>query len=61
MYKSIQLTDKEIELLSNIIGYYIRKKKDQPGFQINNAHIILRHLNGKLTHNNTNQIALWGK
>ena len=61
MYKTIQLTDKELELLASMIRYYIGEKKDKPGFQINNAHIMLRHISGKLSHNNRNQIALLGK
>jgi hypothetical protein len=61
MYKMIQLTDKELELLASMIQYYIGEKKDKPDFQINNAHIMLRHISGKLSHNNRNQIAFLGK
>jgi hypothetical protein len=61
MYKQIQLTDKELELLASMIKYYIGEKKDKPGFEINNAHIMLRHISGKLSHNNRNQIAFLGK
>ena len=61
MYKQIQLTDKELELLASMIRYYIGEKKDKPDFEINNAHIILRHISGKLSHENRNQIAFLGK
>jgi len=46
MYKQIQLTNKELELLASIIHYYIDQKRDKPGFEINNAHIMLRHIIG---------------
>ena len=61
MYKQIQLTNKELELLASMIQYYIDQKQDKPDFQINNAHIIMRHISGKLSHNNRNQIAFLGK
>jgi DNA-binding CsgD family transcriptional regulator len=61
MYKTIQLTDKELELLASMIQYYIDQKKNKPDFEINNAHIMLRHISGKLSHNNRNQIAFLGK
>jgi DNA-binding CsgD family transcriptional regulator len=61
MYKMIQLTDKELELLASMIQYYIDQKKNKPDFEINNAHIMLRHISGKLSHNNRNQIAFLGK
>jgi hypothetical protein len=61
MYKQIQLTDKELELLASIIHYYIHEKQNKPGLEINNAHIMLRHISGKLSHNNRNQIAFLGK
>jgi hypothetical protein len=61
MYKMIQLTDKELELLASMIQYYIDQKKNKPDFEINNAHIMLRHISGKLSHNNRNQIAFSGK
>ena len=61
MYKQIQLTNKELELLASMIQYYIDQKKDKPGFSVNNAHIIMRHISGKLSHENRNQIAFLGK
>lgn len=61
MYKQILLTDKELELLASIIQYYIDEKKTKPGFQINNAHIILRHINGLEAHKPSNQISFCGK
>jgi len=61
MYKMIQLTDKELELLASMIRYYIDQKRNKPDFEINNAHIMLRHISGKLSHNNRNQIAFLGK
>ena len=61
MYKQILLTDKELELLASIIDDYIEQKRDKPGFEINNAHIMLRHICGIKSHNNTNQITFCGK
>lgn len=61
MYKTIQLTDKELELLANMIRYYIGEKKNKPGFEINNAHIMLRHICGIATQKASNQIAFYGK
>lgn len=61
MYKTIQLTDDELELLASIIRYYIGEKRDKPGFQINNAHIMLRHIIGVKAHKGSNQIAFFGK
>jgi len=61
MYKSILLNDKELELLASIIQHYIDQKRDKPGFEINNAHIMLRHICGIKSHNNTNQITFCGK
>jgi len=61
MYKQIQLTNKELELLASMIQYYIDQKQDKPGFQINNAHIILRHISGIKAHQGANQIAFYGK
>jgi hypothetical protein len=61
MYKQILLTDKELELLASIIQYYIDQKRDKPGFEINNAHIVLRHICGVDSHQNTNQITFCGK
>jgi hypothetical protein len=61
MYKQIQLTDKELELLASMIQYYIGEKKDKPDFQINNAHIMLRHISGVNARKGSNQIAFSGK
>jgi hypothetical protein len=61
MYKQIQLTNKELDLLASIIYYYIGEKKDKPGFEINNAHIMLRHIIGINAHKDSNQIAFSGK
>lgn len=61
MYKTIQLTNKELELLVSMIQCYIGEKKDKPGFQINNAHIILRHISGINARKGSNQIAVSGK
>jgi hypothetical protein len=61
MYKTIQLTDKELELLASMIRYYIGEKSDNPGLQINNAHIMLRHISGIKSHKGSNQIAFSGK
>lgn len=61
MYKQIQLTNKELDLLASIIHYYIGEKKDKPGFEINNAHIMLRHISGINARQWSNQIAFSGK
>jgi hypothetical protein len=61
MYKTIQLTNKELDLLASIIHYYIGEKKDKPGFEINNAHIMLRHISGINTRKGSNQIAFSGR
>jgi hypothetical protein len=61
MYKQIQLTDKELELLASMIRYYIGEKKDKPGFEINNAHIMLRHISGVNVRKGSNQIVFSGK
>ena len=61
MYKTIQLTNKELELLASIIHYYIDQKRDKPDFQINNAHIMLRHISGINSRKGSNQIVISGK
>jgi hypothetical protein len=61
MYKQIQLTDKELELLASMIQYYIDQKQDKPGFSVNNAHIILRHISGIKSRKGSNQIAFSGR
>lgn len=61
MYKQIQVTDKELVLLASIIQDYIDQKQGKEGFEINNAHILLRHISGITTHKGSNQIAFYGK
>ena len=61
MYKQIQLTNNELELLASMIRYYIGEKKDKPGFEINNAHIMLRHISGVNARKGSNQIVFSGK
>jgi hypothetical protein len=61
MYKQIQLTNKELELLASIIHYYIHEKRDKPGFSVNNAHIMLRHIIGINAQKDNNQIVFSGK
>ena len=61
MYKTIQLTNEELELLGSIIHYYIDQKRDKPGFEINNAHIMLRHISGIKSRKGSNQIAFSGQ
>jgi hypothetical protein len=61
MYKTIQLTDKELELLASMIRYYIGEKSDKPGFEINNAHIMLRHICGINSRKGSNQIVFSGR
>ena len=61
MYKQIQLTNVELELLASIIQYYIDQKRDKPGFEINNANIMLRHIRGVTSQKDNNQIVFSGK
>jgi hypothetical protein len=61
MYKQIQLTNKELDLLASIIHYYIHEKKDKPGFEINNAHIMLRYIIGVNAQKDNNQMVFSGK
>lgn len=61
MYKMIQLTDKELEILHQVLGWYLTEKKHKDHPNYTNAHIILRHLSGKLSHNNTNEIVFYGR
>jgi hypothetical protein len=61
MYKQIQLTNSELDLLASMIQYYIDQKKDKPGFEINNAHIMLRHICGVNSRKESNQIVFSGK
>jgi len=61
MYKTIQLTSVELELLTSMIRYYIDQKKDKPGFSVNNAHIMLRHICGINSRKGSNQIVISGK
>lgn len=61
MYKQIQLTNGELELLASIIQYYIDQKRDKPGFEINNANIMLRHIRGVTSQKDNNQIVFSGK
>jgi hypothetical protein len=61
MYKQIQLTDKELELLASMIQYYIDQKRDKPDFEINNANILLRHICGIKSRKGSNQIVFSGK
>ena len=61
MYKSIMLTDKELELLASIIRYYLGEKDQKDNFQVNNAHVLLRHISGVQNNKSTNQIVVYGK
>ena len=61
MYKQIQLTNVELELLASMIQYYIDQKKDKPGFSVNNANIMLRHIVGINARKDNNQIVFSGK
>jgi hypothetical protein len=61
MYKTIQLTDQELKLLGSMIQYYIDQKRNKPGFEINNAHIMLRHISGVNARKGSNQIVFSGK
>jgi hypothetical protein len=44
-----------------MIRYYIGEKSDNPGFEINNAHIMLRHIIGINSRKGSNQIVFSGK
>ncbi|NDB59017.1 hypothetical protein EB001_11250 [bacterium] len=61
MYKTIQLTDKELEILHQVLGWFLTEKqhKDNPNYT--NAHIMMRHIGGKLAHQDRNQIVFSGK
>ena len=61
MYKSILLTDKELELLSQVLGWYLveKRSKDDPNYV--NAHLILRSITHKQPNEERNQIAFFGK
>ena len=61
MYKQIQLTNSELDLLVSMIQYYIDQKKNKPGFSVNNAHIMLRHICGINARKGSNQITFSGK
>lgn len=61
MYKSILLTNKELDLLVSLLGQYISHKDKKDQFSIVNAHVILRHLNDKKSNQPSNQIAFYGK
>lgn len=61
MYKQIQLTDKELEILHQVLGWYLTEKKHKNHPNYTNAHIMMRHIGGKLSHESTNQIVFSGK
>lgn len=61
MYKSIMLTDKELELLASIIRYYLGEKDQKDNFQVNNAHVLLRHISGINARFGSNQLVISGK
>ena len=61
MYKQIQLTNSELDLLASMIQYYIDQKRDKQGFSVNNAHIMLRHIIGIIAQKDNNQIVFSGK
>ena len=44
MYKQILLTDKELELLEQVLGWYIVEKRSKNDPHYVNAHIMLRHI-----------------
>ena len=61
MYKSILLTDQELELLAQVLGWYLveKRSKDDPHYV--NAHLLLRQISGKKPTEQRNQIAFSGK
>lgn len=61
MYKQILLTDKELELLAQVLDQYINEKRSKDDVNIINAHIILRHISGFKSTSSLNQIAFCGK
>ena len=61
MYKQILLTDKELELLEQVLGWYIIEKRSNNDPHYVNAHIMLRHISGKKPTENSNQISFYGK
>ena len=56
MYKSILLTDKELNLLGKIIGFYMANNEPDSGCQHLNAHILLQQILGKQPTLCSNQI-----
>lgn len=60
MYKQIQLTDKELEILHQVLGWYLAEKKHKTHPNYTNAHIMMRHISGKLSHESRNQIVFSG-
>ena len=61
MYKQILLTDKELELLQQVLGWYLVEKRSKNDPHYTNAHLILRHLSDRKSTENCNQIAFYGK
>jgi|APGre2960657404_1045060.scaffolds.fasta_scaffold04872_3 hypothetical protein len=61
MYKTIQLTDQELELLHKVLGWYLTEKRLKNDPKYNSGSLIITQTNGSLTHNDTNQIIFCGK
>jgi ribosomal protein S26 len=61
MYKSILLTDKELELLKSILDSYLSSKSTNKDQNIINAHILLRVISNKKSNEARNEIAFFGK
>jgi hypothetical protein len=61
MYKSILLTDSEMELLQQVLGWYLVEKRSKNDPNYTNAHILLRQIGGKKPTEPRNQIAFSGK
>ena len=55
------LTDKELDLLASMIRYYLGEKGQKDDFQLNNAHILLRHISGINSRSGSNQLVISGK
>lgn len=61
MYKSILLTDKELELLGSIVSSYLANKEHKNDHNLINAHILLRVISSKKPNEERNQLAFFGK
>ena len=55
------MTDSEMELLQQVLGWYLVEKRSKNDPNYTNAHILLRQIGGKKPTEPRNQIAFSGK